>query len=239
MRDTIAIPEWIQQLPHWVRADETRWLTKRPWIAALIRDDDWSLEPAIQRFEYAQRRLQTAATQTTELLDVRGYQTTAMRTAPTAPQPVTRHVNITTPDATRCEGLALPFNELSVPVAVAGILCYEKFDRQSFPHLPTSCPMIDQHDYQLPPVGRVTELRHTTHGVQISADITNNRELWIRRWNRGEHSSLSVAFTAAPVHDAWSAVDGIPVRTPRGARLVDVAVVESPAYRTARIISAN
>ncbi|NTY58672.1 HK97 family phage prohead protease [Mycolicibacterium sphagni] len=231
------LPDWVKGLPAWVRPDEVRWLTRRPWIAGFIRAEDYSLEPAIARFARSQRQLSAqlpASPAGGELLFARGYETTALRFNPGAAG-VIRSVSITSETVGRINGIAVPYDQPSAVVAVSGILAVEQFDRQSFDYLPTSCPLIEAHDYERPPLGRVTELRQTTGGVVIEARIDRDHASWLRRWLRGEYSSLSIAFAGAPVFDRWTERDGYPLRTVRGARLVDVAVVRDPAYVGARI----
>lgn len=244
------LPDWVKALPEWVRDDEVRWLAKRPWLSGFIRADDYSLDPAVERFELSQRRMRAdlrAAGHTLsgapELVDVRGYETTALRSAATITSSpgITRHVRIDTPDANRLTGIAVPFGKHSTPVTVRGVICFEQFDRNSFAPLPPSCPLIDSHDYTLPPVGRVVSLRkHPGEGLLIEASIDEpGRLMWLRRWLRGEHSSLSISFASAPVLDSWTQWQGYPVRTVREARLIDVAVVTEPAYPAARIVAAT
>lgn len=240
---TEPLPDWANSLPEWVRDDEIRWLANRPWLSGFIRPDDYSLDPAIERFEASQRRMKSdlraagyTNTDARELVDARGHETTALRSAVTASPGVIRHVRIDTPDADRIEGIAVPYGQRSWPVIVRGVCCYEMFDARSFAPLPPSCPLIDSHNYELPRVGRVTTIRQTRQGLVIEASINEtNRMTWIHRWARCEHSSLSIAFASAPILDNWTNWNGYPLRTVRGAQLIDVAVVQDPAYPAARI----
>lgn len=235
------LPDWVNRLPDWVRDDEVRWLSKRPWIAGFIRELDYSLGPAVQRFQESQRRFGVAhrsADEFAELVAVRGLETTALRfEAATAAGPgVTRSVSVKSPEAARIKGLALPYGERSLPVRVAGIVTLEQFDRDSFEPLPSSCPLRIEHDRNQN-LGRVTSLRHTKTGLAVEADVDQeHRSEWTRRWLRGEHSSLSVGFAGAAVFDDWSTWGGFPLRTVRRAQLVEISVVRSPAYASARVI---
>lgn len=237
------LPAHLRLLPSWVRNDEIRWLSRRPWVAAFVRDLDYSLEPAIARFKASQsgvsiRGADGATGAAADLLAIRGdVETTALRSAPVAV--VTRGVRICSPFADHIKGLAVPFNERSVPVRImGGITCLEQFDRRSFKYLPPSTDLRDSHDWSADPVGRVTSLRHTPRGVAIEARIDRDPCTWIKRWIAGEHSSLSISFTSSPMTDDWGTWRGFPLRTVRYAELCEVSLVRSPAYANARIIEA-
>ncbi|MGV7311980.1 HK97 family phage prohead protease [Mycobacterium kansasii] len=236
---TSELPPWVNRLPDWVRDDEVSWLAKRPWIVGFIRADDYSLNPAIERFERSQRRMPvTTRTREPELLTVRGLETTSLRftTAPSGAG-VVRSVSVQTNNAGRVRGVATPYGEVSTLVVVAGIVCREQFDRHSLTPLPPSVPLRVAHDAEAPPLGKVTTLRHTQAGLTIEASIdTPDRQQWLQRWIRGTWSSLSIAFSGAAIFDDWDVSnDGYPLRTVRNARLIEVSIVHSPAYRTARI----
>lgn len=233
------LPDWVRNLPDWVRDSEVRWLAKRPWIAGFIRQLDYSLDPAVQRFEESQRRFGVAhrsIDDPAEVITARGLETTALRFTTVTSPGITRHVNVKSPQASHIKGLAVPYNQRSEPVQVSGIITLEQFDRNSFEPIPPSCPLRIDHDH-LQTLGRVTALRHTSAGLAIEADIDQeHRGEWLHRWLRGEHSSLSIGFAGAPIFDDWSTWGGVPLRTVRHAQLVEVSVVRSPAYPTARII---
>ncbi|OOK79246.1 caudovirus prohead protease family protein [Mycobacterium kansasii] len=233
------LPPWVHKLPDWIRDDEVSWLAARPWIVGFIRADDYSLNPAIERFERSQRRMPvTTRTREPHLLTVRGLETTSLRftTAPSGAG-VVRSVSVQTNNAGRIRGIAVPYTEPSTLVVVAGIVCREQFDRHSLTPLPPSLPLNVAHDAEAPPLGKVTSLRHTQAGLAVEAQIdAPDRQQWLQRWIRGTWSSLSIAFSGAAIFDDWAVSnDGYPLRTVRGARLVEVSVVRDPAYSSARI----
>lgn len=237
--EAAGLPPWVERLPNWVRDDEVHWLAKRPWIVGYIRADDYSLNPAIERFERSQRRMPvTTRTREPELLTVRGLETTALRftNAPSGTG-VTRSVSVQTNVAGHIRGIAVPYNEVSTLVVVSGIVCREQFDRHSLTPLPPSAPLNVEHDAEAPTLGRVTSLRHTQAGLTIEASIdAHDRQQWLQRWIRGTWSSLSIAFSGAAIFDDWHVSnDGYPLRTVRSARLIEVSVVRDPAYNSARI----
>ncbi|MGV0494106.1 HK97 family phage prohead protease [Mycobacterium kansasii] len=234
-----GLPPWVERLPNWVRDDEVHWLASRPWIVGYIRADDYSLNPAIERFERSQRRMPvTTRTREPELLTVRGLETTSLRftTAPSGAG-VVRSVSVQTNDAGRIRGIAVPYTEPSTLVVVSGIVCREQFDRQSLTPLPPSLTLRVEHDAEAPALGKVTSLRHTQAGLAVEAQIdAPDRQQWLQRWIRGTWSSLSIAFSGAAIFDDWDVSnDGYPLRTVRSARLVEVSVVRDPAYNSARI----
>ncbi|MDZ4268224.1 MAG: HK97 family phage prohead protease, partial [Mycobacterium sp.] len=236
------VPGWMRRLPDWVREDEIRWLAKRPWVAAFIRADDYSLDPAIERFEASQCGVSARdAAAAAELVTLRAVnaaiETTSLRQAGVAHSAgLTRSVTVQSPDARSIRGLAVPYGQRSLPVMACGIACFEMFDRRSFEYLPLSAPLRDSHDWDADPVGEVTSLRHTDAGLAIKARVDRDGPTWLCRWVRGEHSSLSIAFASAPALDDWTTWAGKPVRTVRKARLFEVSIVRDPAYRAARIV---
>ncbi|WP_100524434.1 HK97 family phage prohead protease [Mycobacteroides abscessus] len=227
-------PDWLKRLPDWVRDDEVRWLAKRPWIAGFIKPDDYTLDHAVERFARSQRLMGASAADAEPVTARSGMETTARFSTGTG---VIRTILGMQTGAARARGLAVPYGERSVPVPVAGIYALEQFDRDSFEPLPPSAPLRIDHNYRIPPLGRVTSLRHTRAGVAIEADINaSHRSLWLQRWARGEHSSLSIGFAGSAIFDDWSQWRGYPLRTVRNARLIEISVVRSPAYSSARII---
>lgn len=233
----VPLPDWVRRLPEWVRDSEIRWLTKRPWIAGFIYPNDYTLDRAVERFDQSQRRFGVGHhQQLAELLAVRGMETTSLRFGTAAGPGVTRAVTVTSPDATRFSGIAVPYEQPSTPVEVSGIVTLEQFDRHSLAPLPPSVPLRVGHDPdQL--LGRVTSLRHTEAGLAVEASSQNGWPLqWIASWLRGEYSSLSIGFAGAAIFDDWSTSGGLPLRTVRRAQLVEVSVVPNPAYPSARIV---
>ncbi|MGV0638250.1 HK97 family phage prohead protease [Mycobacterium kansasii] len=244
MTTETELPPWAAKLPDWVRPDEFRWLARRPWIAGFIRPDDYSLEPAEARFERAQRDIRRqygfAAGHQPELVALRGgMETTALRfSTGTSNLGIVRGVSVQTSSPGHVSGIAVPFGKPSTPVVVAGdVACIEQFDAESFAPLPPSCPLRVDHD-PASSLGRVVDIRRKAEGLAIKARIdTADRQLWAMRWLRGEWSSLSIGFAGSPAFDDWSSTpQGWPLRTVRGARLVEVSVVKQPAYPSARIL---
>lgn len=235
MKSDPDLPDWVKRLPEWVRDDEVKWLSRRPWIAGFIEAADYTLNRAVERFDASQRRF-TLRAPVAELVTTRGLETTSIRTAAVAADPgLVRHVKITKPEFTAIRGIAVPYRTHSTPVAVSGIVTIEQFDEESLYPIPPSCRLLIDHDPGQV-LGRVTSLRHTQAGLAIEAAIgEEHRQAWLHRWIRGEHSSLSIGFAGAAVLDDWSNHGGLPLRTVRGARLVEVSVVRSPAYEVARI----
>ncbi|MCI4674780.1 HK97 family phage prohead protease [Candidatus Mycolicibacterium alkanivorans] len=223
---------WIDRLPDWIIDHEIRWLTRHPWIAGFIQPGDYSIDPAVARFENSQRRF-TRRNPPNELLEVRGYETTSLRSG-NATTDIRRTVHVHTTEAQHLEGLAVPYGQPSTPVEIGGLLGVEQFDRHSITLMPTTVPLHVDHDPDHT-IGRATP-RHTTTGLRIDATITTtDKQTWLQRWIRGEYSSLSIAFKAAPLHDDWSTYDGLPLRIVRGAELVETSVVRAGAYTQARI----
>lgn len=245
MTTDTELPPWAAKLPDWVRDDEVRWLARRPWIAGFIEPKDYSLDPAIARFERSQRLIRTDVTATAtrstrhpELISLRGMETTSFRySAVTENIGVVRGVSIQTSNPGHISGLAVPYQKRSTPViAAGGVLCVEQFDRDSFAKLPLSVPLRVEHD-EASSLGQVTERRHTSDGLAIAARIdTDDRQLWAERWVRGQWSSLSIGFAGSSILDDWSATrEGLALRTVRGATLIEVSVCRDPAYPQARI----
>ncbi|WP_204802234.1 HK97 family phage prohead protease [Mycobacterium riyadhense] len=242
--DLDALPDWVKRLPEWVRDDEIRWLARRPWVAGFVEPRDFSLDPAIQRFERSQREIRrgyrVATDRQPELVAVRGHmETTMLRYSTVMAGPgITRSLSMSTTNPGRIRGIAVPFGKHSTPVAVAGdVLCIEQFDAKSFAPLPPSCPLKVEHG-ELSPLGRVTDIRRRTEGLAIEARIdTADRQMWASRWVHGRWSSLSVGFAGGAIFDDWSTTtpDGYPLRTVRGAHLIEVSVCRNPAYPSARI----
>jgi hypothetical protein len=129
MAITTDPPDWVKRLPSWVRPDEVRSLVGQPWIAGFIRETDYSLNRAIERFAESQRILgrDTRSADTSELVTTRRIETISLRYATSGGPGVVRSVSIKNPfDAARVKGIAVPYGERSTPVQIRGIRAYER-----------------------------------------------------------------------------------------------------------------
>jgi HK97 family phage prohead protease len=135
------------------------------------------------------------------------------------------------------EGLAVPYRSLSVVLRDRPRAYREKIEPRAM-QIDDSVSMFIQHNPGDVPLGRTGAgtLRFTERdsGLEFACDLPESRQDVIEALERGDFDgSVSVGFIVAEDGDTWQhRRSGPSVRTVRAARLVELSLVTSSAYRT-------
>lgn len=154
-------------------------------------------------------------------------------------------VKVDTPGSSILRGLAIPFGEYAFMVSKDGDLFAEVFDEESIPRLPQNVPLLVSHDRDRPPAGKVTSSVIMRQGLGIEAKLVgDDHELegWRRRFDAGLMVGLSIGFRTGSGKAIWEPPpkQGMPpVKRVRGAEIVEVSLVNYPAYDNAATLSLN
>ncbi len=139
-------------------------------------------------------------------------------------------------------GIAVPFNETAYFIDKDGNVVAERFDEQSVLALPSQIPLLVSHDRQRAPAGIVMTAGVTSFGIGIEARLVGSDEEvqgWRRKLAAGLMASLSIGFTAGG-RQQWRAPDrqgAPPMVIRRGVEIVEISLVNWPAYDGATIVS--
>lgn len=153
-------------------------------------------------------------------------------------------VRVEAPGSSVLRGLAVPFHEHAWIVDKDGDLYAEVFDELSIPRPPEGVPLLISHDRDKPPAGKVMSSSLTKHGLGIEARlIGDDHELegWRRRFDAGLMVGLSIGFRTGqkPIWEAPPKRGMPPVKRIRGAEIVEISLVNYPAYTSAGTLSLN
>ena len=136
-------------------------------------------------------------------------------------------------------GLAVPYDQPARLRNSDGVWFTEIVDELSFRELPSGLPIMVEHNRSREPVGRVLNLEHTRYGLGMEGELVGSDselEGWARRFAKGLSAGLSVSFRA-PRFDYRPSDGNLPVRRLRDAELIEVSLVQHPAYRGAEVTS--
>jgi phage head maturation protease len=154
-------------------------------------------------------------------------------------------VRVEAPGSSVLRGLAVPFHEHAYIEGKDGDLFAEVFDEESIPRPPQNVPLLVSHDRDRPPAGKVLNSFIMPQGLGIEAKLVgDDHELegWRRRFDAGLMVGLSIGFRASSGKAIWepSSKRGMPpVKRVRGAEIVEVSIVNYPAYDNAATLSLN
>ena len=135
------------------------------------------------------------------------------------------------------EGLAVPYRSLSVVLRDRPRAYREKIEPRAM-QIDDSVSMFIQHNPGDVPLGRTgagtLRFEERDSGLEFACDLPESRQDVIEALERGDFDgSVSVGFIVAEDGDTWQhRRSGPSVRTVRAARLVELSLVTSSAYRT-------
>jgi HK97 family phage prohead protease len=135
------------------------------------------------------------------------------------------------------EGLAVPYRSLSVVLRDRPRAYREKIEPRAM-QIDDSVSMFIQHNPGDVPLGRTgagtLRFEEKDSGLEFACDLPESRQDVIEALERGDFDgSVSVGFIVAEDGDTWQhRRSGPSVRTVRAARLVELSLVTSSAYRT-------
>jgi HK97 family phage prohead protease len=135
------------------------------------------------------------------------------------------------------EGLAVPYRSLSVVLRDRPRAYREKIEPRAM-QIDDSVSMFIQHNPGDVPLGRTgagtLRFKERDSGLEFACDLPESRQDVIEALERGDFDgSVSVGFIVAEDGDTWQhRRSGPSVRTVRAARLVELSLVTSSAYRT-------
>lgn len=140
-------------------------------------------------------------------------------------------------------GLGVPFGEWTIVADKDGQLFSEIWDEESIPKPPVGIPLLLSHNRDVPPLGVVEESSISKHGLGVEARLVgSDHELEgiRRRLAAGLMTGLSVGFQAAK--PMWEKPPGRgmpPGKRIRGAKIVELSLVNYPAFPSAGALSLN
>ncbi len=141
------------------------------------------------------------------------------------------------PNSRTIEGIAVPYNSLSVTLRDRPRPYKERMDPGAM-NWDDSVVALVQHDQQSVPLARVgagtMRVSNAAEGLRFEIDLPENRTDIIEALERGDlDGSVSVGFVCQD--DSWRHSRGAPsVRTVRSAMLHEISVVSRGAYASAR-----
>jgi len=141
------------------------------------------------------------------------------------------------PNSRTIEGIAVPYNSLSVTLRDRPRPYKERMAPGSI-DWDDSVVALVQHDPQTVPLARVgagtMRVHDAPEGLRFEIDLPENRADIIEALERGDlDGSVSIGFVCQD--DSWQHRRGAPsVRTVRKAQLHEISVVSAGAYRGAR-----
>lgn len=148
-------------------------------------------------------------------------------------------------NATVLRGLALPFGPPgAIVLGPEGSWVQELMDPESIARIENlPLPLFVSHDRDRPPAGIVRTAAVMADGVGIEAKLVGSDdelEGWRRRFRHGLFTALSVGFTRDKKREVFERPEragGLPIIRPRGVRIVELSLVQWPAYERAGITS--
>jgi phage head maturation protease len=140
-------------------------------------------------------------------------------------------------------GLALPFG-VQAYVVDRGDIVAEIMDAAAIDRLPsTPLPLFVGHDRAGAAAGVVHTVAVTDRGLGVEGELVGTDaeiEGWHRRFRVGLNNGLSVGFTASAARTRYERParrGDPPIRRPRGVEVVEVSLVQWPAYDSASVVS--
>ena len=140
-------------------------------------------------------------------------------------------------------GLGVPFGEWTIVADRDGQLFSEIWDEASITKPPVGIPLLLSHNRDVPPLGVVEESSISKHGLGVEARLVgNDHELEgiRRRLAAGLMTGLSVGFQAGKPQWEKPPRHGMPPgKRVRGAKIVELSLVNYPAFPSAGALSLN
>ncbi len=137
------------------------------------------------------------------------------------------------------DGIAVPYNSLSVVLRDRPRPYRERMEPRAM-QIDDSVSMFIQHEPSSVPLGRTgagtLRFEERAEGLGFACDLPECRKDVIEALERGDFDgSVSVGFIVSEGGDTWKHNRGGPsIRTVRNARLVEISLVSSGAYGSAK-----
>lgn len=157
---------------------------------------------------------------------------------------MTTHLVHVDPEGTIFRGVAVPYNESALIVEKDGRLVAEQFDEESIVAMPKDVPLLVSHNRGVPAAGIVVSSGISRHGLAVEGRLVgSDAEIqgWRRRFEAGIMTCLSVGFAASGTQE-WRRPErqgAPPIIVRRGVQIVEISLVQWPAYLGAAMVSLN
>ncbi len=232
----------------WLTPDDLELIREAPWLAAFIEDGDTEILAAIGRYAEGQKRavneLHSRGVDAVERhITPQGLLTTSLDTEGSISERSATSVLSERPgeitvedDGKIIRGLAIPYREHAL-IAENSRVFLEYFEGESLRKLPKNVPLLQGHDRAVPPAGKILDSHHSPQGMWIEARLSGGAsdvDRWRGLFADSLMAGLSVGFREGL--GKWTTdARGTPIKLVREAEVIEVSVVNWPAYSSAGV----